>query len=133
MEAALAELMRRGRLGAPAVADLLGADRRLIVYGSLVPGGANHEQLAELSGTWHRGWVTGRLREAGWGAGLGYPALEWAPDGERVPAYMLVSGDLPRHWERLDSFEGDEYRRVLVPFFERESSWRIGQVYAHRA
>ncbi|WP_295016844.1 4a-hydroxytetrahydrobiopterin dehydratase [uncultured Micrococcus sp.] len=29
-----------------------------------------------------------------------------------VPAQLLVSADLPEHWDRLDAFEGAGYRRV---------------------
>ena len=114
-------------------ADRFGANRRLIVYGSLVPGGSNHHEVEHLGGTWTRGWITGSLAWTGWGADLGYPALSWAPKGERIPAQILESDDLPDDWARLDEFEGSEYRRILVPFFRDDgggASWVVGQVYA---
>ncbi len=112
------------------VAERFGASRRLIVYGSLVPGGSNHHELAGLGGSWTPGAITGELVEAGWGAELGYRALRWDAAGERIAAHLLESDALPGQWARLDAFEGEEYRRVLVPFFAEEGGWSVGQVYA---
>lgn len=88
---------------------------RLAVYGTLAPGEANHREVAGLRGTWMPGFVTGDLAPAGWGMTHGYPALCWHPDGPQVPVQMLVSDGLPRAWDRLDRFEGDAYRRIVVP------------------
>lgn len=112
-----------------AVEALFGAHRHLIVYGSLGPGGSNHDQMEELAGEWREGWVTGILHEQGWGAHIGYPALQWDPAGSRVPAYLFTSDDLPAYWDRLDAFEGDEYRRVLVPFHDDEGVRAVGYLY----
>lgn len=131
VEGALRALAERGGLGAPDVAQLLGASTRLIVYGSLQPGGSNHHELDGLGGTWRRGWIRGELLEAGWGADLGYPALRWDPEGGEVAAHLLESERLPGAWARLDAFEGGGYRRILVPFFEPSGEWCVGQVYAH--
>jgi gamma-glutamylcyclotransferase (GGCT)/AIG2-like uncharacterized protein YtfP len=49
---------------------------------------------------------------AGWGAGLGYPALVLDPDAAPVEVQVFESADLPAHWARLDQFEGSGYRRV---------------------
>jgi len=109
------------------------AERRLVVYGSLQPGEKNEHELAHLRGEWRRGAITGTLVPSGWGASLGYPALRWSPDGPRVDASLLESDDLPADWGRLDAFEGEGYRRILVPFhFEGPAGddWRLGQVYA---
>jgi len=54
------------------------------------------------------------LIHAGWGAGLGYPALVLAPDGSVICLDVFESADLPDHWERLDAFEGPGYRRVVT-------------------
>lgn len=101
-------LMRR-RTGASA------ADTRLATYGTLSPGRINHHQLDGLRGTWRSGHVTGRLIEQGWGATMGFPALILDPAGGRVAVHLFESPDLPAHWRRLDEFEGDGYRRVIVP------------------
>ena len=54
------------------------------------------------------------LVHAGWGAGLGYPALVLDPDGADIGVGVFESVDLPAHWERLDAFEGPGYRRVVT-------------------
>ncbi len=108
---------------------LFGASQRLIVYGSLAPGGANHEQLGKVEGDWQVGWVTGRLMHRGWAAAEGYPVLQWSPSGERVPAHLFTSRDLPSYWRRLDEFEGEDYRRILVPFFDEGGLVAVGNLY----
>ncbi|WP_409483292.1 gamma-glutamylcyclotransferase family protein [Arsenicicoccus dermatophilus] len=86
--------------------------RRLAVYGTLCPGRSNHHEVADIPGTWTRGVVHGHLLPEGWGAASGYPAIELADDAPAVPVHVLTSEALPRHWARLDEFEGPGYRRV---------------------
>ena len=87
---------------------------RLITYGTLAPGRANHHQLDGLDGRWLTGSVRGALTQAGWGADLGYPALILESDGPVVDVHIFESVDLPSHWSRLDEFEGSGYRRVII-------------------
>lgn len=89
---------------------------RLVVYGSLAPGKSNHHQMAGMHGSWSRVTVRGRLLAAGWGTALGYPGFIWDEvGGESIEALLFTSPDLPDHWDRLDHFEGQDYRRILVP------------------
>lgn len=88
---------------------------RLFVYGTLAPGRANAHLLAEVAGTWQGATVRGTLIPDGWGAALGFPALVPDARGDEVRGWMLESDALGRHWTRLDAFEGEGYRRVLVP------------------
>ena len=90
------------------------ARHRLATYGSLAPGHPNHHQLDGLEGRWSRGHVHGTLLNAGWGAGLGYPALVLGTDGSAVEVDVFASPDLPEHWSRLDEFEGAGYVRVVT-------------------
>ena len=87
---------------------------RLATYGSLAPGGPNHHQLDGLEGRWLDGHVYGRLVDAGWGAGLGYPALILDPNGSAIHVQIFESADLPDNWSRLDDFEGPGYQRVVT-------------------
>jgi len=80
------------------------ADVRLATYGTLAPGRPNHHQLAGLRGMWAPGTVRGRLHDAGWGAGMGFPALVLDPRGPAVAVQVFTSSDLPDHWDRLDAF-----------------------------
>ncbi|MGC4054535.1 MAG: gamma-glutamylcyclotransferase [Paludibaculum sp.] len=89
-------------------------DTRLAVYGSLAPGEVNHHQLSALAGAWRRGTVRGYRRSAGWGSALGFPGLVLDPAGPEVGVQVFESAELPRHWTRLDEFEGEGYRRVVT-------------------
>ena len=90
--------------------------RHLAVYGSLAPGRSNAAQLEDLAGEWLADCVvTGELVHSCWGDEIGYPALRWSAAGPSVPVQLFVSADLPRHWARLDEFEGSDYRRIVVP------------------
>jgi gamma-glutamylcyclotransferase (GGCT)/AIG2-like uncharacterized protein YtfP len=87
---------------------------RLATYGTLAPGRPNHHQLDGLEGRWLKGNVDGMLLDAGWGASLGYPALVLDPTGSAIGVDVFESIDLPAHWERLDTFEGPGYERVMT-------------------
>jgi len=91
-----------------------GPDTRLATYGTLGPGRPNHGQLSDLPGRWLHGRVRGSPVDAGWGAEAGYPALILDDDGSPVDVDVFESPALPGHWDRLDAFEGAEYRRVVV-------------------
>lgn len=111
-----------------------GCSRRLAVYGTLVPGRSNHYMVKDLVGEWLQGSVRGALRDVGWGAVEGYPALVWEPDAAaRVAVHLLISPELPRHWERLDAFEGEGYLRILVPVEVDGGGIEVANLYAVRA
>ena len=115
------------------LAERFSSHWRLAVYGSLAPGRSNHGQLQALRGEWHPGcFVRGELVDRGWGAGLGYPALRWSTSGPAVPVDMFVSDELPRHWARLDEFEGADYLRILVPVFVGTGVVAVANLYASR-
>lgn len=106
---------------------------RLAVYGSLAPGRSNHDQLQGLRGDWHSGcFARGELADRGWGAALGYPALRWSTSGPPVPVELFVSHELPRHWARLDEFEGADYLRVVAPVFAGTGVVAVANLYAAR-
>lgn len=113
-----------------AVEALFSVSQHLIVYGSLAPGGPNHGLLSDLSGEWLKGCVTGELLERGWSAAMSYPALRWCPEGGEIEAYLLVSPSLDSIWERLDEFEGLEYKRIWAPFLSSDGDVHVGNVYA---
>jgi gamma-glutamylcyclotransferase (GGCT)/AIG2-like uncharacterized protein YtfP len=105
----------------------------LAVYGSLAPRQRNHGQLRGIHGRWFRGEVEGDLRDRGGGAAGGFPGLTPRPGGPRVAVSVLESCELAEAWERLDAFEGDEYRRVQVPVFLENGETICAHVYALRS
>ena len=90
--------------------DLARPEERLIVYGTLVPGGQYHHLLADVGATWERCTIRGRL-----GSYRGYPSFKWNPVGESHPAWLVTSPELPQKFRELDDFEGRAYTRRLIP------------------
>lgn len=83
---------------------------RLVVYGTLVPGGKFHHLLAGIDASWERCLIRGRL-----GTYQGYPSFKWNPAGEPHPAWLVTSPELPAKYKELDAFEGRAYIRRLIP------------------
>jgi hypothetical protein len=96
---------------------------RLIVYGSLAPGGANAFMLAGLVGEWHPCHIRGHM-----GACRGFKSFRYDPQGPEHPAWLLASAELPRIILDLDDFEGEEYERIIIPA-RVSGRWVTAQVY----
>ncbi len=109
------------------------SSHHLVVYGTLAPGRANHNQVEHIVGTWRDDvYVEGELLNTGWGIQFGYPMIRWKPGGSQVASYLLTSEMLPSYWADLDHFEGPEYCRILVPVFDEHGFITVGNVYAER-
>lgn len=94
------------------IVDLL-LDRpshKLVAYGTIRPGGANQTVLDAVQGHWVPCRIPGHLRERD-----GLSLFRWDPAAQPVEAMLLYSSDLEQQWRRLDQFEGQSYRRTLVP------------------
>ena len=87
---------------------------RLFVYGTLAPGKPNHSVLEDIPGTWQAATLKGKLLDEGWGSELGSPGIVPSDEGEEVEGFVLTSEHLSKHWDMLDKFEGNGYKRVLV-------------------
>jgi len=110
--------------------DQLSPNNYFIVYGSLAPGQPNYHEISDVPGVWHEGHIYGNILEVGWGASIGYPGLKWDPSGPKVSASILESNVLHQHWERLDEFEGEEYKRIIIPFHTTNGLKGLGHVYS---
>ena len=108
------------------------SQEKLFVYGTLQPGGPNEHVLADLGGEWQPGVLRGRLFEAGWGAGMGYPALVLDEDGDEVQGQVLHASGLTSKWAELDEFEGEEYERVEASVTLHSGERVQAQVYVLR-
>ena len=109
------------------------ASQVLAVYGTLAPGKPNHHVVAPLGGEWTDGFVEGELVNTGWGAALGYTAFRPRKGGDRIAVKLLTSPRLPAAWQKLDDFEGSEYRRILVIVKSSSgdtAAYRIANIYA---
>jgi gamma-glutamylcyclotransferase (GGCT)/AIG2-like uncharacterized protein YtfP len=98
-------------------------ETRLVVYGSLAPGEANHFLVAGLSGEWRRCHIRGHL-----GHYRGFKSFRYDPQGPEHPAWLLASAELPRVIFELDDFEGEEYERIMIPA-RVNGHWVMAQVY----
>ena len=96
---------------------------KLIVYGSLAPGGLYHFLLADLPGTWEQCVIRGRMGQYG-----GFKAFHYDAAGPEHPAWLFSSAELPRVISELDDFEGDAYERVVIPV-QVSGRWVMAQVY----
>lgn len=101
--------------------------RRLVVYGTLVPGGSNHEMVAHVQGQWRQVVIGGQL-----GTVEGVPAFRRLSDGPAQPVELLESDDLVDLWPALDEFEGLRYRRILIEFQDGDILG-VGNVYEYAA
>jgi len=100
--------------------DLFKTGHALATYGTLAPGRPNHHVVAPLGGEWAEGLLEGDLIPLGWGAELGYPGFRPRAGGEAVGVWVLTASRLADAWPELDDFEGEGYRRILVPVFAKE-------------
>ena len=85
---------------------------RLAVYGSLYRNGDNHEVIGDLGEPW-MGQSIGVLSSV-----AGYPVFDWErePPGTQIPFEVYSSPRLTEErWKELDDFEGNVYRRLLLP------------------
>lgn len=83
---------------------------RIAVYGSLCGNGDNHAQICDLGAP-----VMGRSEGVRTLVNQ-YPIFEWSIPGAIIPFEVYSSPKLTQdRWEELDAFEGDTYRRLLIP------------------
>jgi gamma-glutamylcyclotransferase (GGCT)/AIG2-like uncharacterized protein YtfP len=94
----------------PVELDFSPPEERLIVYGTLVPGGQYHHLLTDLQASWEKCTIRGSL-----GSYRGYPSFKWNPTGAPHPAWLVTSPELPHKFRELDEFEGRAYTRRLIP------------------
>ncbi|MEN9611975.1 MAG: hypothetical protein RLZZ628_2789 [Bacteroidota bacterium] len=107
-------------------------EKSLIIYGSLAPNAPNHFVVEPIHGNWRQGIVRGHLEKIGWGADLGYNAFRHVRTELQtvIKAFILFSKDLVNHWERLDEFEGDGYRRIFAKYELNDGQIGVGSIYA---
>lgn len=101
----------------------------LVTYATLAPGARQSGTLAGLNGSFHKGHIFGTFFPRGQGTSDGYPGIRLHSDGDRIPAWMFKSTDLPQHWPHLDVYEGDEYARLACIFHHEDGSTEWSEVY----
>jgi len=105
---------------------------RLFVYGTLGPGRPNEHVMDAIGGSWEAATVTGKLRQEGWGAAMGYPGIDIDEHGGEVEGFLFTSENLSRHWVALDEFEGKAYERVLTKVKRKDGTTIDAYIYRLR-
>lgn len=91
---------------------------RVFVYGTLCPGASAWDLVAPwVSGEPYASTVHGSLLDTG----FGYPGLLRGNDN--VPGWVLPLRSPAKALTTLDSYEGDEYRRIRVTTTESTTCW----------
>lgn len=70
--------------------------------------------LDAIGGSWKKGSVHGIFIEAGEIPGFPYPGVILDANGDTLDGYLFTSENLSNHWERLDTYEGQYYKRVIT-------------------
>ncbi|ONI78650.1 hypothetical protein ALI144C_27960 [Actinosynnema sp. ALI-1.44] len=91
---------------------------RVFVYGTLKPGESAWELVEPwVDGEPYQSSVAGEVFDTG----FGYPGLKRG--GDRVPGWVLPLRDTRAALATLDSYEGDEYRRIRVNLPDGTICW----------
>jgi gamma-glutamylcyclotransferase (GGCT)/AIG2-like uncharacterized protein YtfP len=98
-------------------------DQKLVVYGTLAPGQLNYSVLEDLQGTFEKCIVHGRIDESNQ-----LLFFAWQIEGPAIDAQLLTSPKLRSRWVDLDRFEGNAYKRQLVPV-EKNSGISVANIY----
>ncbi len=66
------------------------------------------------------------------GAELGYYGFKPVnvSEQEEIEVFVLFSDELADHWQRLDDFEGDGYKRTAVQYKLDSGEIGVGYIYA---
>ena len=86
----------------------------LFVYGTLAPGERNAHIMKGMDGQWRPATVNGYKFITVSGVHKGLPGFHPDPAGPTVSGLVFSSDDLPKHWKRLDAFEGSHYQRCEI-------------------
>lgn len=83
---------------------------KLASYGTFRPEEPNHVLLSDISGCWDDCITEGYIACIN-----NLPYFTWNVQGEKIEMKIFSSPELPKHISRIDSFEGPDYERILIP------------------
>lgn len=79
-----------------------------------MPNCPNGHILENIVGKFIPATVKGKLIDAGWSASMGYPGIRLEAGNDTIHGFLFYSDNLINHWDFLDEFEGEEFKRVEV-------------------
>jgi len=86
----------------------------LFVYGTLMPNCPHEHILKNVVGKFIPATVRGYLKDAGWSASMGYPGIHLDKNGDTIHRFLFYSSNLINHWDYLDEFESEEFKREEI-------------------
>ena len=86
----------------------------LFVYGTLMPNCPNGYVLENIVGKFIPATVKGKLIDAGWSAGMGYPGIRLDEGEDTIHGYLFYSANLINHWENLDEFRQSAIKEITT-------------------
>jgi gamma-glutamylcyclotransferase (GGCT)/AIG2-like uncharacterized protein YtfP len=98
---------------------------KFVSYGTLLPQGSNQSILSQLQGSWEKCSIQGTIEKDDYGLLL----FKWDLSGEVNEAQLFSSEKLPEKWAELDRFEGNQYKRRLIPVRRSDGKIRIANIY----
>jgi len=101
----------------------------LFVYGTLKPGEPMDHLLESIGGTWKKGTVRGRFIWADEIPGFPYPGVILDDGYDTVDGYLFRSENLSNHWDDLDRYEGNSYKRVITQVALRDGTVTDAYIY----
>ncbi|PVZ70227.1 gamma-glutamylcyclotransferase family protein [Pelagibaculum spongiae] len=108
--------------------ELMSYDRYLVVYASLAPGAVNQHILEPLDGSWSKATVVGELVENKVDNHWAAMCLK-TEQGTDIEVQLFTCDQLAEHWNEIDAFEGDSYRRLLTPITLQDGSCLLANIY----
>ena len=94
----------------------------LFVYGTLQKGKQHQSILGKIKGKWKKGYVKGKLYNISSGPDYGYPGLKLDSKGLKIYGMIFQSKNLENYIEKIDKFEGNNYKRVISKVFLKNGS-----------
>lgn len=79
-----------------------------------MPNCPNGHILENIVGKFIPATVKGKLIDAGWSASMGYPGIRLEAGNDTIHGFLFYSDNLINHWDFLDEFEGEEFKRIEV-------------------
>lgn len=99
-------------------------NHKLIVYGTLMENGMNTEVLKDIQHNIIKVGIWGYIEKVN---NLPYYTFTIS-NSETITAELILDPNLKNHFSRLDRFEGDPYRRILVPY-QINNDIQVGNIY----
>jgi gamma-glutamylcyclotransferase (GGCT)/AIG2-like uncharacterized protein YtfP len=102
--------------------------KKLLIYGTLKSGQPNSQLLDELRSENLNASIWGFVEEE---ENLPFFTFTISSLTNKISVELIINNSLPKHFDKLDRFEGEKYVRLLIPY-EYNGAILIGNIYAKK-